>query len=245
MCIHRRIFDKAVAVANDTLIKDVRIGLGYTIVELEDGRCGISYSFTKELGSKNCTALESAGALHTFKARKLLEGIFSYNLLDATLAIATAQALLHDPSRDDGIDLLDLIEPNSRVVMIGYFAPLVPVIRKKSTRFVICERSGKDGTYPDYAAYFELQQCDVALISATTLINKTIDVLLDRTRARRVALLGPSCVMDPEIFASTPVTHLCGSYITDAELAKMIISQGGGTQKLKVATRKGCIQCRS
>lgn len=244
MYIHEKIYEKAIDRAKNLTITDVRIGLGYTIVELDKKLCGLSYTFTKELSNQTCTALEDAGNLTGQRADYLIKKIFSYDLLDATLAIACSNAVLNNPEISGNYDILDSIDENSSVVMIGYFAPLVPMIEKKTKKFTICERDSRRSSYPDYAEYFELKKCDIAIVSATTLINKTIDNILDITEAKTVAILGPSCIMDREIFEDTRATHLCGSFVTDREKAKEIISQGGGTQKLKVATKKGCVTCQ-
>jgi uncharacterized protein (DUF4213/DUF364 family) len=243
MFIHEKIYEKAIYSAKKLEITDVRVGLGYTLVELEDGKCGISYSFTKELNAQSCTALEYAGEMIGKKASYLLDKIFSYNLFDSALAIACANAILNNEKDSIDYDIIESIDSETGVVMIGYFGPIVPIIEKRAKKFVICERNPRNGAYPDYAEYFELKKCDIAIISATTLINKTIDNILEMTKAEVVAILGPSCLMDREIFESSSVSHLCGSYITDIGMAKKIISQGGGTQKLKIATKKGCVVC--
>ncbi len=244
MYIHEKIYEKVISKAKKLTITDIRIGLGYTLVELDKSKCGISYSFTKEINTQTCTAVEYAGEMVGKRADYLIEKIFSYNLLDSTLALACANAILNNDKESIDYDIIEAIDNNTNVVMVGYFSPLVPLIKKRAKSFIVCERTYRDGSYPDYAAYFELNSCDIAIISATSIINKTIDSLLERTYAETVAILGPSCLMDREIFSDTNATHLCGSFITDIEKAKLIISQGGGTQKLKQATKKGCIVCR-
>ncbi len=245
MFIHSKIYEKAEKDSRKLTIKDVRIGLGYTIVELDNGICGLSYSFVKELNAKTCTALDYAGSLIGKKAHYLLEKIFSYNLLDSTLALATANAILNREENSVDYDIINRIDSTKSVVMVGYFSPLISIIEKKAKNFVICERNPRGNSLPDYAEYFELKKCDIAIVSATTLINKTIDNILDISEAEIFAILGPSCPMDREIFSNTKVTHLCGSFVTDTQKAKTIISEGGGTQKLKVATKKGCVLCQS
>ncbi len=246
MYIHEKIYERVIEKARELTITDVRIGLGYTLVELDQHLCGISYSFLKELNPSTCTVVEDSGNITGKKASYLIEKIFSYNLLDSTLAIATANAILNNNQKaSGGPDVMELIKPTDTVVMIGYFSPLVPLIQKKAKKLIICERSPRGESLPDYAAYFELKRCDVAFVSATTLINKTIDSILDTTEAPVLALLGPSTIMDEEIFSKTGITHLCGSIVSNCELAKRIVSEGGGTRKLKAATKKGCVECQS
>lgn len=241
MYINESIYELSIEKAKCLSIKDVRIGFGYTLVELEGGLSGLAYSFTKELNIQTCTVLDEAGSLVGKKASFLIEKIFSYNLLDSALALACANAILNSSVDDKNIDVVSLIKPKDSVVMIGYFSPLIEPIKKKTDNFKICERSFRGETLPDYAAYFELKKADVALITATSVINKTIDSLLEFARnARVVAILGPSAPMDVRIFEGK-ATHLCGSVVTDIELAKKIISEAGGTKKLKPATKKMCV----
>lgn len=247
MYIHEKIYELAKDEAKDLSITDIRIGLGYTLVELNKTYCGISYSFAKELNNETCTALDDAGSLLGKSGTVLLDKIFSYNLLDSTLAIACANAILNDKNKieNTNIDPVEAIKKDDRVVMIGYFAPLIPVIKQKTKNFVVCERDSRRNALPDFASYFELRKCDVAIISATTIINKTIDGLLNAAKkAQKTVILGPSCIMDKRIFKETSVTHLCGSFIRDAERTKEIISEGGGTKKLKNTTEKGCVLCQ-
>ena len=240
MYINESIYELSIEKAKCLLIKDVRIGFGYTLVELEGGLCGLAYSFTKELNIQTCTVLDEAGSLVGKKASFLIEKIFSYNLLDSALALACANAILNSDVDEKDIDVVSLIKHKDNVVMIGYFSPLIEPIKKKTENFKICERSFREGTLPDYAAYYELKKADVALITATSVINKTIDSLLELAKnARVIAIVGPSTPMDKRIFEGK-ATHLCGSVITNIELAKKIISEAGGTKKLKPATKKMC-----
>jgi len=241
MYVHESIYELTIEKAKNLLIKDVRVGLGYTLVELEGGLCGLAYSFTKELNIQTCTVLNGAGSSIGKRASFLTEKIFSYNLLDSALALACANAILNNGVSERDIDVVGLIKPEDNVVMIGYFSPLINPIKNKTHNFKICERSFKDGTLPDYAAHFELEKADVALITATSIINKTIDSLLERAKnARVIAIIGPSTPMEKRIFEGK-ATHLCGSIVTNVEIAKRVVSEAGGTRKLKPATKKTCI----
>ncbi|WP_035587395.1 Rossmann-like domain-containing protein [Hippea jasoniae] len=238
--IHQKIFEKTIETAKELEVKDVRIGLGYTIVELDNNTAGLSYSFTKELNITSCSVVDEAGSLTGKKASYLIEKIFSYNLLDSSIALAAANAIINSNIESKDIDIVKFIKPTDKVVMIGYFGPLVEAIEAKTEKFVICERSVRGKSLPDYAAYFELQDADIAIITATSIINKTIDALLKLPKkARIVAIMGPSAPMDLEIFSAA--THVCGSKVRDIKLAKQIISEGGGTRKLKPALSKHCV----
>ncbi len=241
MYVHEAIFETTIDKAKELEVKDVRVGLGYTLVELENNLCGLCYSFVKELNIRTCTVLDNAGEMIGKKASFLLEGIFSYNLLDSSLALACANAIINSQVNTEDIDIIENIDQSDKVVMVGYFSPLIDPIKAKTDNFIVCERSFRENTLPDYAAYFELKDANFVILTATSIINKTIDNLLELSKnAKTVAIMGPSTPMDKGIFKGK-ATHLCGSAVTDIERAKSIVSQAGGTKKLKPATKKMCL----
>ena len=246
MYIHERIYEKAKKKAKKSIITDVRIGLSYIAVELNEEKLGLSYSFTKELDVTCCNISDMAGSIIGKDAEYLLNKIYSYDLLESALAVATANAILNVNLPSGNMDILDTdrINVEDSVVMIGFFGPIISKLKENVKKLTICERDKKLNVLPDYAAYFELSSCDVAIISATTLVNKTIDSLLDRIKnAHTAAVLGATTIMDREIFRDTPITHLCGVCITDVEKVKEVVSQAGGTEALRPYTRKVCIEC--
>lgn len=74
----------------------------------------------------------------------------------------------------------------------------------------------------------------MAIITATSIINKTIDALLAALQRSRAAILfGPSTPLCPEAFTGTRITQLSGAYVTQPEQLKAVISQGGGTMLME------------
>ncbi|WP_022671064.1 DUF364 domain-containing protein [Hippea alviniae] len=243
MFIHETIFNLTIDEAKKRTITDVRIGLGYTLVELDGSIAGLSYSFYSQLNLKNCTVLKEAGELTGKRADFLLEKIFSYNLLDSTLALATANAIINSKEiKDENIDIVSIITKSDKVVMVGYFSPLIEPIKSRAGQFVVCDRTPREESLPDYAEYFELKDADIVILTATSIINKTIDNLLEMIKkAKVIAIMGPSTPMSCSIFNRN--IYLMGSIITDIPKAKEIISQSGGTQKLKPAVKKISVKC--
>jgi uncharacterized protein (DUF4213/DUF364 family) len=73
-------------------IADVRIGLGYTSVRLDNGNSGLAW--TAQNASENCTHEAKAGTLAGSTAEALLEMLGSdSNPLSRTTGLATANAL--------------------------------------------------------------------------------------------------------------------------------------------------------
>jgi uncharacterized protein len=140
-------------------------------------------------------------------------------------------------------DILDLLPVGSRdtVGMIGYFGPLVGPIRKRARALHIFERKPIPdlGVLPDSAAGDLLPQCQLVVLSATTLLNQTIDRLLDSCKAARdIAILGPSTPFLPHIFKKRGVTILSGVQVIDGAKVLRVVSEAGGTRNFGKAIRK-------
>ena len=79
-----------------------------------------------------------------------------------------------------------------------------------------------------------LEKCTVAIITATSILNDTIEEILNGLgNPRHVTILGPSTPLCEEVFARTPVTHLGGSAIRDHRKVMQVISEGGGTPNMR------------
>jgi uncharacterized protein (DUF4213/DUF364 family) len=142
-------------------------------------------------------------------------------------------------------DLLDVLELRSEddVGMVGCFSPLVEPIRRRVRRLFIFERGPRlsPGPLPEGRAAELLPRCSVALITATTLINGTIDALLSAAAGcREVVLLGPSTPLVPEVFAESGrrVTLLAGVVVTNAEELLCTVAADGGTRDFKASVAK-------
>lgn len=235
-------------------VKDVRIGLAYTGV-LISGDCG-GVACTPLYEFSGCPALGFSGYLKGKTADKLLELVLSENPLEAAVGIATANALSHTlsdlkpenfPVSD--IDILDLIKPEDRVAMVGYFGPLVPKILKITNKLTVLEKreieDPKTMTLPSEKAREVLPTSDVIILSASTLANRTFDELISfRGAAREVVLLGPSAPLYPAPFFNRGITAIMGTRIIDSLTMLTVVSEAGGTKKLhkccgeKVAFRR-------
>ena len=106
------------------------------------------------------------------------------------------------------------------VGMIGYIPPVAEQLTKMCARVTIFDKgltvSGGEGAAQvlDMSQQSEvLPQCDLMIITGTTLINGSIDKLLDLCqKAREIVLVGSSTPMLVEAFKGTGVTALAGSW---------------------------------
>jgi uncharacterized protein len=100
------------------------------------------------------------------------------------------------------------------------------------------------GVLPESAAAGILPQCGIAILSATALLNHTLDGLLDLCRnAREIAILGPSTPLLPQVFADRGVTLLSGVQVVDGERVLRLVGEGGGTRQFGSAVRKLTLRC--
>jgi uncharacterized protein (DUF4213/DUF364 family) len=228
--------------AQQRVVRDVRIGLGYTAVLLDDGGCGLAYTFRDE-AEEGCSVLQQAG---TVAGRSALEVAAWANALDAVTAgvgVATLNALIEPPANALEADVRELIRvrPNDVVGMVGYFGPLISFLRQHAARLHIFERRpGQErDVLPAWAAPILLPECDVVIITSASLVTRALDELLERADgAHELVLLGPSTPMLPEVFAKRRVTLLSGVHVVDSAGLLRVVSEGGGTRKFGTAVRK-------
>ena len=214
-------------------VRDVRIGLGYTAVMLEDGAVGVAYTFHEDAAA-GCSVFLGRRPIAGRTTTELLEYLGSAEGVESTVGLAVANALANRPGGDqrEG-DILELLptKPDDRVGMVGYFGPLVGPLEERVGELTIFERNTarSERVLPAEAAVARLPQCDVAVITSTALILGEMDGLLEAASAcREVALVGASTPLVPPVFAPRGVTLLSGVIVTDGPGILQIVSEGGG-----------------
>jgi uncharacterized protein (DUF4213/DUF364 family) len=226
----------------EEVVKDVRIGLGYTAVQLESGRTGLAFTFRQDLPG-GCSVFHGLRPLAGRPVGALLSGLNSGEKIEATVGLAAANALIkHQIQGAQEGDILKVlnIHPGDEVGMVGYFAPMVPELKKRAKHLTIFEKWEQPGEIlPEEAAFEWLPKCQIALITSTTLLNNTIDPLLRAAvSCREVVLLGTSTPLLKEAFKDTPVTMLSGMEVIDPKGILQMVSEGGGTRDFKNFVRK-------
>jgi len=217
-------------------VVDVRIGLGYTAVLLDDGGCGLAGTLT-EGAHGCCTHLVQAGELIGRPAVEVAEWILSCDPVASSVAMATLNAALNRHGEPGPSPLDAFPVDGASVGMVGCFSPLVPELRRRASALHIFERRPVSAeVHPDWAAERLLPTCDVVLITSLTLVNKTLDHLLQLAKGR-VALIGPTTPLSP-VLARYGVCHLFATVVVDHKRVLATVSQAGGTQRFQDAVRK-------
>ena len=225
-------------------LEDVRLGLGYTAVLLDDKSCGVSFTFAREVGG--CGYMDEAGTLAGMEAEKAIEWAMDVNLAKAAVGIATINALtsqgLSGYVEKNAIDEID-IRPGDVLGMVGYFLPVLQKRGPLASKAYVFDRYPSDNVLPDWAEEIYLPRCDVVIVTGTTLLNKTVDHVLSLcTKAREVVLMGPTTCLVPSVFKKYGVTLLAGSKVTNAKKALQAVSEGGGGLHVKDFAEYLCIR---
>jgi len=228
--------DTLATVAQQHQVVEARLGLGYMAVVLNNGAVGLAYTFRHETNA-SCTAFEGLDGIAGCSALRLLGMLGSADRLEAGLGLATVNALTqHEPREElcgDIVELLDL-RASDHVGMVGHFAPVALRLAERVKELTVFERiDAPTATMrPAAEAAATLPHCDIALITATTLINHSIDELLSAAQhCREVVILGASTPLSPLLFAGTPVTMLSGVQVRDTAALLRVISEGGGMRR--------------
>ena len=123
MNIAENLIETARPLSKGRIIADVRVGLGYTIVEVSDGSTGLAWTPDKQQ-SGSCTHLRQAGGLVGMEAGELLSWLDSESFQERAIGLATFNALNSKVERklfdEESISLLG-IKSTDHVVMVGYF----------------------------------------------------------------------------------------------------------------------------
>lgn len=154
--------------------------------------------------------------------KELATAAKSWNLSEAGFGMAAVNAFYNTPAKleqlgayepfdnycTDGVDL-----KNKRIGVIGHLN-MPSSVYDQAKEVLILERNPRPGDYPDSACDFLLPQCDVVIMTASTLVNKTLPHLLDLCKNAYTILAGPSCPMCPKLL-ELGIDRIAGLVITD------------------------------
>jgi len=184
--------------AFDCPVKRVCIGLHWTVVESK--YTGMAHTFQ----TGYCGEVKSSGDLIGGSAFEMATRLARWEILEAGLGLAAMNSLIA-PSGRPGNIFTDIFESiaGKTVTVIGRF-PLNDDIVKEADRAFILELDPKKGELPASACEEVIPQSDIVVISATSLINKTLPRLLELcvNAKAKAFILGPSTPMGRIVWAA-------------------------------------------
>lgn len=241
MEIYTRLYNLLEKEAAARTVQYFCIGLGYTVVVLDNGHSGVAYSWLSSKGS--CTLFKDPQDFEGKPARLLLAKLFSDDLLERSVAVATANALNYaraEACEEDQDSLLDdlQIAAGSRVSMIGYFGPVVAKIEARGASVNAFDLGKQIGSKQEFYRNLEENSNAVILTSTSLIHGSTEEVLAHVPPGTPCVLLGPTTPMLPEAFEHLPISILGGTLPTDNQRVIKAIRHGRGTHAIQKAARK-------
>ncbi len=238
MNIRRKIREAVSPLAEERTLADVRIGLGYTAVMLDDGRTGVAFTFHQDMPER-CSLFKGKLPLEGRSASAALELMASDEKIETAVGLATANALANvagDHLKTG--DILDFIRvrPEDRVGMVGMFGPLIRPLRQSARELLIFEKNQNrgPGLQPSTQIVKQLPDCQIAIITGTSIVNHSMDHFLHAAAAcREVVILGATTPLVPAAFKDTPVTALSGVLVSNPSDVLRIVSSAGGMRHFK------------
>ena len=205
-------------ISSDAVVTDTLMGECWTAVETN-----------RHFGMAMTTPVDTAPRMldkdYCGKSLKeLAAAAKSWNLTEAGFGMAAINAFYNTPANlellgayepfdnycTDGVDLND-----KRIGVIGHLN-MPSSVHEQAKEVLILERNPRPGDYPDSACDWLIPQCDVVIMTASTLVNKTLPHLLDLAQNAYTILAGPSCPMCPQLL-DFGIDRIAGLVITNVE----------------------------
>lgn len=226
------IYDELIsAVPEDSVISACQLGLHWFLVRSE------GVGVTMPPAENNSFTLDT-GRISGRKTREIAEWVKSWNFAEAAVGLAAINSALNAPALVEqrfGISLRQKSSENTfpslvdeakgkKVAVVGHFAKLERLA--EVCDLTILERHPSPGDLPDSACEYVLPEQDIVVMTATTLINKTMPRLLQLSRNAHVIVCGPSTPLFP-IMYNYGIDLLGGLVVEDPDEVWRTVQEGG------------------
>ena len=208
----------------------------FGIVTLEDGSAGLYYAWLgdsqKGMGSRYQPD-EFSGRHPVELARYCAED----DEADCSLGLAAINAITRYVFRQvdftpgdapDSMGILD-ITATDHVGMVGYFPSLVKRLRNDGIKLTVIEKKPqfhkRQENFLVSADQQILEGCNKVMITASTLLNNSIDEVLEYSRAaQRRVMIGPTAGFFPDPLFARGISAIGGSEISSPEMSRKRLS---------------------
>ena len=217
----RTFAERAVPLAEGLRIVDYCLCLkgGYVVVEGPKGRAlgfaHIPYEDLHELGEVRRPRLE-----------EMPEFVTDLNPLNRVLGVAMINAVsqYHLDARPGSVEPYLEEEP---ICLVGNMGPLAEKLRRSGKEVWVFERSRelRWRAYSDVEEELLLPRCKTLVITGMTLLNFTLDRVLELSRGLNI-LTGPTAGVHPELVRGTGI-HVLASMKFNIEAAVEHLKRGG------------------
>ncbi len=217
----------------DARVREVTRGIYWTAVESR--HCGLASTMIYDCRSEEEGAAHSPSFLDK-NALELAQGAFSEDKSRSSVGLAAINSLI-DVCTDECTDInagnyLMRVGQEKDISVIGHF-PFIDDLKSVARNVWVIEKRMQPGDHPESETAELLAQSSIIAISSTTLINHTLENILDLCPRQSVKmLLGPTTPMTPVLF-DHGIDIISGSVVTDPGTALLYIRQGANFRELK------------
>jgi uncharacterized protein len=242
-------------------ITDVRIGIYLTAIRLSDGSTGTSATLADELpfcaksnrDFGDFTPLNIRGqkvmALMEYTKDTALLSSLRMAVLSAISSKVISSGKYIIIEDQDPIQLIDL-DSKKTITIVGAFHSYIRKISETANQLFVLEMN-EEALPAEYKKFFVpamafktiLPASDIIIITGQTLVNRTIDDLLEAiVPGTQVILTGPSGSILPDILFENKVSIIGAVRITKPDILFDIVSEGGtGYHLFEYCAQKICI----
>ncbi|MHA1149938.1 MAG: Rossmann-like domain-containing protein [Promethearchaeota archaeon] len=199
----------------------------FAAIVLNDNSIGLSFiNLTSEV--KSIFHREDFEEYKWLSPQKLAQEFHSKDLFKKSLGMGAINAISQyffkktEYFFDYAIDSLGLLEikDSDTVGMVGFFPPLVKQIEQKRTKLIVIEKKKhlvqKTANWLVTLDPSKLEECNKILITGTTVLNETIDEILDYcSNADKISIIGPTAGFLPDPLFARGIDVIGGSIIID------------------------------
>jgi uncharacterized protein (DUF4213/DUF364 family) len=215
-------------------VLDFSFALPYSFVLIEGSRgksLGVAMTLLEEI--QICDSEFDDISVEAF-----IEKADSLNVVERTLGLATINAVSQyyfDLSTANVEDAINVVfrESVKRIAIVGNITPIANALRSRGYEVYVFERNPKlarEETLSDAFEYRLLPKMDAVLISGTSLINDTLDFVLERSKkAKLKVLIGATAQALPEFFKGY-VTHVASTKFTDIDKVLLSLKLGSASK---------------
>lgn len=194
-------------------------GGSWSLVETDRAKVGIAMT---TCGNTRPPML--AENIRGLDLQEAARALLSWNFEEASLALAAINAGLNTEARMkelaceepyDNYCTRGLDISGKKLGLVGHLK-MPEEVRNAAAECHILELNPQPGDYPASACEWILPECDIVIITGSSLINKTLPRLLSLCRQAYTILAGPSVPLCPALL-DLGIDRLAGLVITDTE----------------------------
>jgi len=242
-------------------ISDVRVGIYLTVVRLSDGSLGTSATLAddqpfcskrnRNFGDFTPLKIRGQKVMAIMESKKDIALLLSLRMavLSAISSKVISSGSYNILEDQDPLQLINL-DADKTITVVGAFHSYIRKISETANHLFVLELN-EEALPLEYKKFFVparefktiLPDSDIVIITGQTLVNKTIDQLLEAiVPGTQVIVTGPSSSILPDILFENKVSIIGAVRITKPEILFDIVGEGGtGYHLFEYCAQKICI----